>query len=60
MSSKIAFILQGKNSPHYRANKVDTAQRVIVINSRYTWIPGKDRYTKTIYRHYTGKLLVTI
>ena len=57
MCSKIAFIVQGKNTPHYRANKVDQSQKVIVINGRYTWLTG-GRIESKLYRHYTGKFVL--
>jgi large subunit ribosomal protein L13 len=53
MCAKIAFILQGKSSPHYRANKVDQKDKCIVINARYTYLTGKKNDQK-LYRHHTG------
>jgi large subunit ribosomal protein L13 len=53
MCAKIAFIIQGKTSPHYRANKVEYKDQCIVINSKYTYLTGK-KFEQKLYRHHTG------
>ena len=55
MCAKIAFIIQGKSSPHYRANKVEYKDKIIVINGKYTFLTGK-KYRYKLYRHHTGKI----
>ena len=55
MCAKIAFIIQGKSSPHYRPNKVEYKDKIIVINGKYTFLTGK-KLTNKLYRHHTGKM----
>ena len=53
MCNKIAFIIQGKNSPHYKPNKVEYKDRCIIVNARHTWLTGK-KLEQKLYRHHTG------
>ena len=53
MCQQIAFILMGKNSPHYRANKVEYKDKCIVVNARHTFLTGK-KMDQKLYRHHTG------
>jgi ribosomal protein L13 len=58
MASKIAFIIQGKNSPHYRANKVEpNSDRCIIINANNVYLTGNKLKYK-MYRHHSGKVLI--
>ena len=41
MAAKIAFIIQGKNSPHYRANKAEpNTDRCIILNAKNLYLTG--------------------
>jgi large subunit ribosomal protein L13 len=53
MCTKIAFVIQGKNSPLYRPNKVEHKDRCIVVNARNAFLTGK-KYEQKFYRHHTG------
>lgn len=53
MCSKIAFIIQGKHSPHYKPNKMDYKDKCIIVNARYTYLTGK-KLEQKLYRHHTG------
>ena len=56
MSAKIAFIIQGKNSPHYRPNKVDpSTDKCIILNARTVYLTGNKLENK-LYRHHSGKI----
>lgn len=53
MASKIAFIIQGKTSPHYRPNRVEGKDKCVIINASHTFLTGKKADQK-LYRHHTG------
>ena len=53
MCTKIAYVLQGKNSPHYRPNQVDNKDIVVIVNAKHTWLTGK-KLEQKLYRHHTG------
>lgn len=54
LASKIAVLLQGKDSPDYAPNKVANV-KVIVENVSKMKFTGKKFYQK-VYRHHTGYL----
>jgi large subunit ribosomal protein L13 len=53
MCAKIAFIIQGKNSPHYRPNKVVGNDRCIILNGKNAYFTGK-KLEQKLYRHHSG------
>ena len=54
MANKIAFIIQGKNSPHYRSNKIDlTSDKCIILNAKNIFLTG-NKLEQKMYRHHTG------
>ena len=54
MSSKIAHIIQGKNSPHYMPNMISKNPDIcVIVNAKYTWLTGK-KLEQKLYRHHTG------
>lgn len=54
MATKIAHIIQGKNSPHYRSNKIDlSTDKCIILNGKYVYLTG-NKIEDKIYRHHTG------
>lgn len=54
MAAKIAHIIQGKNSPHYRSNKVEpNSDRCIILNARNVYFTG-NKLEEKIYRHHSG------
>ncbi len=54
MAAKIAFIIQGKNSPHYRANKVEpNTDRCIILNAKNAYLTGNKLDFK-MFRHHSG------
>ena len=55
MAAKIAHIIQGKNSPHYRSNKIDlTTDKCVILNAKYVFLTG-NKLEHKLYRHHTGK-----
>lgn len=57
MCAKIAFIIQGKSSPHYRSNKVEYKDKCIILNAKHTWLTGKKTDQK-LYRWHTGMIYI--
>jgi large subunit ribosomal protein L13 len=54
MSAKIAFIIQGKNSPHYKPNTIlKNTDLCVIVNAKHTWLTGK-KLEQKLYRHHTG------
>ena len=53
MCAKIAHVIQGKNSPHYRPNKVEFKDVCVIVNAKNTWLTGK-KLEQKLYRHHTG------
>lgn len=53
MCAKVAFIIQGKNSPHYRPNKVDYRDKCIIVNAKNVFLTGK-KLEQKLYRHHSG------
>jgi large subunit ribosomal protein L13 len=53
MCTKIAFVIQGKTSPHYRPNKVEYKDVCVIVNASKTWLTGK-KLEQKLYRHHTG------
>ncbi len=53
MAVKIAFIIQGKTSPHYRPNTVSKTDLCIIVNAKNTWLTGNKLEDK-LYRHHSG------
>lgn len=56
MATQIAHIIQGKNTPHYRPNKIDVnSDKCVIVNAKYVYLTGNKLENK-IYRHHTGKI----
>ena len=53
LSSKIAYILKGKNSIHYTPNQKQPI-KIIIINSKFINVTGKKR-EQVIYKRHSGK-----
>jgi large subunit ribosomal protein L13 len=53
MCEKIAYIIQGKASPHYKPNKVEYTDKCIIVNAKYTYLTGK-KLEQKLYYHHTG------
>ena len=53
MCTKIAMAIQGKNSPHYKPNKIDFLDKCIIVNAKYAFLTGK-KLEQKLYRHHTG------
>jgi large subunit ribosomal protein L13 len=53
MCSKIAFIIQGKSSPHYKPNFVEFKDKCIILNAKYAYLTGK-KLTQKYYKYHTG------
>ncbi len=54
MATKIAHIIQGKNSPHYRPNKVEpNTDRCIILNAKNVYLTG-NKLDEKMYRHHSG------
>ena len=58
MSTRAAFILQGKHTPLFRNNKVENKDKIVIVNARYTKLTGKKLLQKKYYKHssYPGNL----
>ena len=53
MCAQIAHVIQGKNSPHYKPNKIDYLDKCIIVNAKYAFLTGK-KLEQKLYRHHTG------
>lgn len=54
MACRIAHIIQGKNSPHYKSYITNKNPDIcVVVNAKYTWLTGK-KLEQKVYRHHTG------
>jgi large subunit ribosomal protein L13 len=53
MCAEIAHVIQGKNSPHYRPNKIEFYDKCIIVNAKYAFLTGK-KLEQKLYRHHTG------
>jgi large subunit ribosomal protein L13 len=53
MCAQIAHVIQGKNSPHYKPNKIDFTDKCIIVNAKYTFLTGQ-KLEQKLYRHHTG------
>jgi large subunit ribosomal protein L13 len=50
LSSKVAYILQGKHNHYYTPN-CDTGDFIIIINADKVCVTGKKSFNKTYWRH---------
>lgn len=53
MCAQIAHVIQGKNSPNYKPNKIEFTDKCIIVNAKYTFLTGK-KLEQKLYRHHTG------